>query len=48
MDTGHNIYTGSGRLSSKPYVLSGDQVWRPVLGVGLVQDVLLGTRPSFI
>jgi hypothetical protein len=34
-DTGHKIYTGSGHQSSKPYVLFGDQVWRPALGVGL-------------
>ena len=50
-DTGHKIYIGSGRQSSGPYVLFGDKVWRPALGVGLVDlssDVLLGTRPSFI
>jgi hypothetical protein len=34
-DTEHKIYTGSGRQSSEPYVLFGDQVWRPALGVGL-------------
>jgi hypothetical protein len=48
MDMGHKIYTGSGRHSSKPYVLFGDQVWRPMLGDGLVQDARLGTRPSYI
>jgi hypothetical protein len=31
-DTGHKIYTSSGRQSSGPYVLFGDQVWRPALG----------------
>jgi hypothetical protein len=45
-DTGHKIYTGSGRQGGEPYVLFGDQVWRPTLGVGLV--VRVGTMPSFI
>jgi hypothetical protein len=34
-DTGHKIYTGSGCQGGEPYVLFGDQVWRPALGVGL-------------
>jgi hypothetical protein len=34
-DTGHKIYTGLGRQGGEPYVLFGDQVWRPALGVGL-------------
>jgi hypothetical protein len=34
-DTRHKIYTGSGRQGGEPYVLFGDQVWRPALGVGL-------------
>jgi hypothetical protein len=34
-DTGHKIYTGSGRQGGEPYVLFGDQVWHPALGVGL-------------
>jgi hypothetical protein len=34
-DTGHKIYTGSGRQGDKPYLLFGDQVWHPALGVGL-------------
>jgi hypothetical protein len=33
-DTGHKIYTGSDRQGGGPYVLFGDQVWRPALGVG--------------
>jgi hypothetical protein len=33
-NTGHKIYTGSGCQGGKPYVLFGDQVWRPALGVG--------------
>jgi hypothetical protein len=45
-DMGHKIYTGSGCQSGEPYILFGDQVWRPALGVGL--DVRLGTQPSFI
>jgi hypothetical protein len=32
MDTGHMIYTGSGRQGGEPYVLFGDQVWHPALG----------------
>jgi hypothetical protein len=50
-DTGHTIYTGSGRQGGEPYVLFGEQVWRPALGVGCpggIGDVRLGTRPSFI
>jgi hypothetical protein len=47
-DTGHKIYTGSGRQDGEPYVLFGDQVWRPALGVGLRSGARLGTRPSFI
>jgi hypothetical protein len=49
-DTGHKIYTGSGRQGGEPYVLFGEQVWRPALGVvpGGIGDVRLGTRPSFI
>jgi hypothetical protein len=34
-DTRHKIYIGSGRQGGEPYVLFGDQVWRPALGVGL-------------
>jgi hypothetical protein len=34
-DTGHKIYIGSGCQGGEPYILLGDQVWRPVLGVGL-------------
>jgi hypothetical protein len=33
-DTWHKIYTGSGRQGGEPYNLFGDQVWRPVHGVG--------------
>jgi hypothetical protein len=33
-DTRHEIYTGSGCQGGEPYVLFGDQVWRPALGVG--------------
>jgi hypothetical protein len=36
-DTGHKIYTCSGHQGGRPYVLFGDQVWRPALGVGLVE-----------
>jgi hypothetical protein len=36
-DTGHKIYTGSGCHGGEPYVMFGDQVWRPALGVGLDQ-----------
>jgi hypothetical protein len=34
-DTGQKIYTGSGHQGGEPYVLFGDQVWCPALGVGL-------------
>jgi hypothetical protein len=34
-DTGHKIYIGLGCQGGEPYVLFGDQVWRPALGVGL-------------
>jgi hypothetical protein len=34
-DTGHKIYIGSGCQGGEPYVLFGDQLWRPALGVGL-------------
>jgi hypothetical protein len=47
-DTGHKIYTGSGCQGGEPYILSGDQVWRPALGVGLRSRARLGIRPSFI
>jgi hypothetical protein len=47
-DTGHKIYTGSDRQGGEPYVLFGDQVWRPALSVGLRSGARLGTRPSFI
>jgi hypothetical protein len=33
-DTGFKIYTGSGCQGGEPYVLLGDQVWRPALGIG--------------
>jgi hypothetical protein len=48
-DTRHKIYTGSSCQGGEPYVLFGEQVWRPALGVvpGGIVDVL-GTRPSFI
>jgi hypothetical protein len=48
-DTRHKIYTGSGSQSSVPYILFG-VVLRPALGLfpGGIEDVLLGTRPSFI
>jgi hypothetical protein len=36
-DTGHKIYTGTNRQGGEPHVLFGDQVWRPALGVGLVE-----------
>jgi hypothetical protein len=36
-DTRHKIYTGLGCQGGEPYVLFGDQVWRPALGVGLDQ-----------
>jgi hypothetical protein len=39
-DTGHKIYTGSGRQGGEPYVLFWDQVWHPALGVGW--DQVLG------
>jgi hypothetical protein len=45
-DTGHKVYTGSGCQGGEPYVLFGDQVWLPALGVGLRSGVGLGTRPS--
>jgi hypothetical protein len=45
-DTGYKIY-GSGRQGGKPYVLFGDHMWHPTLGVGLFR-VRLGTRSSFI
>jgi hypothetical protein len=32
-DTGHKIYIGLGCQGGEPYVLFGDQVWRPALGV---------------
>jgi hypothetical protein len=41
-------YTGSGRQGGESYVLLGDQVWRPALGVGLRSSARLGTRASFI
>jgi hypothetical protein len=34
-DMGHKIYTGSGSQGGEPYVLFGDHMWRPALGVGL-------------
>jgi hypothetical protein len=34
-DTGHKIDIGLGCQGGEPYVLFGDQVWRPALGVGL-------------
>jgi hypothetical protein len=46
-DMRHKIYTGSGHYSGRPYVLFGDQVWRPALVLGCL-DARLGTRPSFI
>jgi hypothetical protein len=33
-DTRHETYTGSGCQGGEPYVLFGDQGWRPALGVG--------------
>jgi hypothetical protein len=36
-DTGHKIYTGLGCQGGEPYVLFGDQVWRPTLGVGWIR-----------
>jgi hypothetical protein len=49
-DTGHKIYTGSGCQGGEPYVLFGDKygALRLVLFPGGIEDVLLGTRPSFI
>jgi hypothetical protein len=46
-DAGHKIYTGLGHQGGEPYVLFGDHMWRPTLGVGLFR-VRLGTQPSFI
>jgi hypothetical protein len=47
-DTGHKIYTSSGRQGGEPYVLFGVSSMAPSAWCWVVQGVRLGTQPSFI
>jgi hypothetical protein len=47
-DTGHKIYTGSGRQGGEPYVLFGGTSMAPCAWCWVRSGARLGTRPSFI